>query len=83
LIRPAPELQSFALRGATALIAGVKTSHEPMVTTMAVRYPKGLTPTLRLTMPANSISSQALTKKNGPADESLKNFLILISFGSQ
>jgi hypothetical protein len=54
-----------------------------MVTTMAVRYPKGLTPTLRLTMPANSISSQALTKKNGPADESLKNFLILISFDSQ
>src|ERR1035437_9641825 len=33
-------------------------------------------------MPANSMSSQALTKKTGPADTSRRNFRMLISFGA-
>jgi hypothetical protein len=52
---------------AIAPAAGATASHSAMVTTIDVMYPKGRMPTSRATPPANSISSQELTKKNGPA----------------
>jgi hypothetical protein len=47
--------------------AGATASHSAMVTTIDVMYPNGRIPTSSPTMPANSISSQALRKKDGPA----------------
>src|ERR1051326_1230609 len=54
-------------------MGGPRTSHRPMVTTIAVMYPNGRMPTSPPTMPAKSIKSQALTKNSGPAAMSLKN----------
>src|SRR5215467_143983 len=48
-------------------ITGATVSHRAIVTTIDVMYPKGRIPTSMSTTPAKSISTQALTKKNGPA----------------
>jgi hypothetical protein len=57
-------------------MAGASVSQSPIVTTMDVTYPNGSMPTSVLTIPAKIISSQALTKNNGPAESNLKYALI-------
>ena len=48
-------------------ITGANVSHRAIVTIIEVTYPKGRIPTSMSTTPAKSISTQALTKKAGPA----------------
>ena len=62
------QCEAAALPRATAVITGATTSQSPIVTIMAVTYPKGRMPTVLCTMPATSIRIHALTKKSGPAN---------------